>query len=431
MSVAKPTGPHAEEMLEPGGWPDVDESTLTQHVTELTTTLQQLTSVNETWMTQQAELTAPTTWAGGGATAAGTAITGAERTLAEKQADTAKNMLWCTSTAATVAATKTTIAANVTAAQAEITALETPPIAKDSQSQIQQIINSTRSLNQSAVTEAAAQVAPASFNPSDATVQKVISTGKVPDDAGTPTEKPQNVLTPSTPDTPSAPSTPTDPSTPESPSTPSTPTSPDTPSSPTTPTGTTTPVSNATTAANSTTTATSTAAESTTSTASDATSSMSQYMQMPMQMAQQAAQIPSQLASSASQGPQTVMQTAEQVAQQVSQMSGSSGKDTGDPSTIAASDHAQTTSSNPDHAQAASAHSGAERAPTGAKHDDFDLDLQLRNDTPTGAGIGGATNEGGCPLPVVTAPACTVAVPTAKCDDQLQTQGRGLPVVAP
>ena len=50
MSIAKPTGEYAEEMLNPGGWPETDEQSLYDRAQEFTRILQQLTTqVLEPW----------------------------------------------------------------------------------------------------------------------------------------------------------------------------------------------------------------------------------------------------------------------------------------------------------------------------------------------------------------------------------------------
>ena len=75
-----------------------------------------------------------------------------------------------------------------------------------------------------------------------------------------------------------------------------------------------------------------------------------------------------------------------------------------------------------DESGATSVHKAAEAISSG--NDGFDLDVQFTRANlapPAGAGVGGPTNDGICPMPVVTTPACTATcttpacIPTANC----------------
>ena len=70
MSVARPTGDYAEEMLNPGGWVETDEQSLYDRAQEFTQTLQQLTKSLEGLQHEQTEIFNRGVWEGGGASAA-------------------------------------------------------------------------------------------------------------------------------------------------------------------------------------------------------------------------------------------------------------------------------------------------------------------------------------------------------------------------
>jgi len=70
MGVAKPTGEYAEQMLDPGGWPDVDEQAFYDRAQQYTQVLRQVTDVLETCQHQQAEIFDGGIWSGSAAGAA-------------------------------------------------------------------------------------------------------------------------------------------------------------------------------------------------------------------------------------------------------------------------------------------------------------------------------------------------------------------------
>lgn len=70
MGVAKPTGGYVEKMLDPGGWPDVDEQVFYDRAQQYTQVLRQVTDVLETTQYQQAEIFNGGIWSGGAAGAA-------------------------------------------------------------------------------------------------------------------------------------------------------------------------------------------------------------------------------------------------------------------------------------------------------------------------------------------------------------------------
>jgi len=56
MTIPKPSGPYAAEMLDGGGWPEVDETALSGRADELTQTLRGVTSAMMNWQHAHGEL---------------------------------------------------------------------------------------------------------------------------------------------------------------------------------------------------------------------------------------------------------------------------------------------------------------------------------------------------------------------------------------
>src|ERR1700733_3805362 len=70
MSVAKPTGGYADRMLNPGGWPDVDEQVFYDRAQQYTLVLREATEVMDPCRYQRAEIFAGGIWSGSAASAA-------------------------------------------------------------------------------------------------------------------------------------------------------------------------------------------------------------------------------------------------------------------------------------------------------------------------------------------------------------------------
>ena len=56
MTIPKPVGPYAEEMLGGGGWPEVDEAVLSDRADQLVQHLRQVTSALMHWQAAHGEL---------------------------------------------------------------------------------------------------------------------------------------------------------------------------------------------------------------------------------------------------------------------------------------------------------------------------------------------------------------------------------------
>ena len=127
MGVAKPTGEYAEQMLDPGGWPDVDEQAFYDRAQQYMQVLRQVTDVLETCQHQQAEIFDGGIWSGSAAGAAngelGTLI-GEMQTL---QNGLATVITWHKHIALTIVQAKSDVTDNVINAHRTIDALENDP----------------------------------------------------------------------------------------------------------------------------------------------------------------------------------------------------------------------------------------------------------------------------------------------------------------
>jgi ESX secretion-associated protein EspK len=160
MTVAKPTGEYADEMLDPGGWVETDEQKLYDRAQELTRTLQQLTNSLEGLQHEQAEIFNGGVWEGGGANAAKGKLGGIIDEVTGLQNDFVKAITWYQNVAGTVAQTKTTIADRVSKAQQDIAVIEdeADQDGQDWSDVIEALVKQVHGENVADVTGAAAKV---------------------------------------------------------------------------------------------------------------------------------------------------------------------------------------------------------------------------------------------------------------------------------
>ena len=124
MRVARPTGGYAEQMLDPGGWPEVDEDVFYDRAQQYTKVLQQITEVLGSCQHQQAEIFDGGVWSG---TAAG-AANGELRTnvgeLVTLQNGLVTVVTWHRYIAMSIVQAKADISDNVETAHKRINSLE-------------------------------------------------------------------------------------------------------------------------------------------------------------------------------------------------------------------------------------------------------------------------------------------------------------------
>jgi hypothetical protein len=127
MGVAKPTGKYAEQMLDPGGWPDVDEQAFYDRAQQYTQVLRQVTDVLETCQHQQAEIFDGGIWSGSAAGAANGELGTLISEMKTLQNGLATVITWHKHIALTIVQAKSEITDNVTDAHRTIDALENDP----------------------------------------------------------------------------------------------------------------------------------------------------------------------------------------------------------------------------------------------------------------------------------------------------------------
>jgi hypothetical protein len=160
MSIAKPTGEYADQMLEPDGWVEVDEQSLHDRAQVLTTTLRQVTSALEGFQHEETEIFGGGVWSGGGANSAKGKLGEVVKDLQGVQNDLVKAITWYQKAADTVTQTKTAIADRVEKAQSKIADLkgDTNSDADDRQNAIDALVKQVHGTNVSDVTNAAGKL---------------------------------------------------------------------------------------------------------------------------------------------------------------------------------------------------------------------------------------------------------------------------------
>jgi hypothetical protein len=160
MSVAKPTGGYAGRMLDPGGWPDVDEQVFYDRAQEYTLVLRQATDVMETCQYQRSEIFGGGIWSGSAASAADAELGTLIDEMAKLQNGLATVITWHKYVAQTVVTAKSDVADNVVEAHRTIATLENDPSldADELTKQINTVVSTTHAANVSIVEGTAAQV---------------------------------------------------------------------------------------------------------------------------------------------------------------------------------------------------------------------------------------------------------------------------------
>ncbi|WAJ45183.1 secretion protein EspK [Mycobacterium sp. Aquia_216] len=160
MGLAKPTGGYAGQMLDPGGWPDVDEQVFYDRAQEYTQVLRQATDVMEASQSRRAEIFDGGTWSGSAAGAANGEFGTLLDQMVTLQNGLATVITWHKYVAQVVVQAKSDITDNVVEAHRTINALETDTSLDDAErnQQIEAVVNATHGANESIVDGTAAQV---------------------------------------------------------------------------------------------------------------------------------------------------------------------------------------------------------------------------------------------------------------------------------
>jgi hypothetical protein len=160
MGVAKPTGGYAEQMLDPGGWPDVDEQALYDRAQQYTQVLRQVTDVLETCRHQQAEIVDGGIWSGSAAGAANGELGTLSGEMTTLQNGLATVITWHKHIAVTIVQAKSDVTDNVVEAHRTIDALKNDPSldAAELTKQINTVMSAAHEANVSIVDGTAAQI---------------------------------------------------------------------------------------------------------------------------------------------------------------------------------------------------------------------------------------------------------------------------------
>ncbi|WP_293319522.1 secretion protein EspK [Mycobacterium sp.] len=160
LGVAKPTGGYAEPMIDPGGWPDVDEQIFYDRAQQYTRVLHQLTGVLETCQHQRAEIFDGGIWSGGAAAAANGELGALIDEMAVLQNGLATVITWHKYVAMTIVEAKSDVTDNVVAAHRTIDALEKDSSldAAERTQQISTVVSSAHAANVAIVDGTAAQI---------------------------------------------------------------------------------------------------------------------------------------------------------------------------------------------------------------------------------------------------------------------------------
>lgn len=157
MSITRPTGSYARQMLDPGGWVEADEDTFYDRAQEYSQVLQRVTNVLDTCRQQKGHVFEGGLWSGGAANAANGALGANINQLMTLQDYLATVITWHRHIAGLIEQAKSDIGNNVDGAQREIDILENDPSldADERHTAINSLVTATHGANVSLVAETA------------------------------------------------------------------------------------------------------------------------------------------------------------------------------------------------------------------------------------------------------------------------------------
>lgn len=160
MSLAKPSGGYAEQMIDPGGWPDVDEQACYERAQQYTQVLRQVTDVLEACQSQRSEIFDTGIWSGSAAGAANAALGTLIDGLVTLQNGLATVITWHKYVARTIVQAKSDVIDNVVEAHRTIASLENDTSLDDAErtQQITTVVTATHGANVGIVDGTAAQI---------------------------------------------------------------------------------------------------------------------------------------------------------------------------------------------------------------------------------------------------------------------------------
>ena len=191
MGIAQPAGEYAEQMISPGGWPEVDEATFAARSEEFAGVSRQLGVVLDSSAQQRMQVFEGGIWSGGAADAANDAFGRNIDQLTALKSDADDANRWHNQIAGVIADAKSAITDNVEAASATITELQND-IALDADERtaaINRVITTTHGANTGLVAATAEQILATA-------AQKTAPSG--PADSGDQTTRPSDTKTANT-----------------------------------------------------------------------------------------------------------------------------------------------------------------------------------------------------------------------------------------
>ncbi|CQD17193.1 ESX-1 secretion-associated protein EspK [Mycobacterium lentiflavum] len=160
MSIVKPTGQYAEQMLGPNGWPQVDEDTFYDRAREYTRVMSEITAVLEACQHEQISIFETGVWTGGAAGAAGGELATRIDELTTLQRHLARVVAWQRDIAGSVVRAKSEIGDNVELAHRQINELENDSRleAAERTDAIDTLVSATLAANVGVVSDTAEQI---------------------------------------------------------------------------------------------------------------------------------------------------------------------------------------------------------------------------------------------------------------------------------
>ena len=158
MGFAKPEGKYADRMINPDGWPAIDEQAFLSRSQELIGVLQKVDRGMESWLQEKTEISSGGIWTGSGATAGKGAIESRIREMTSQQSALVREIGWLNRQFGLILTTKVSIFDRVVETEAEISSLESASLKPEvRQNRIDELIKAAYESNVAEVQTAASE----------------------------------------------------------------------------------------------------------------------------------------------------------------------------------------------------------------------------------------------------------------------------------
>ncbi|BDN81280.1 MULTISPECIES: hypothetical protein [Mycobacterium] len=160
MSMLRPTGGYFDQLLEPGGWPEIDEDAFYERAQEFTQVLRQVTEVLESCQQRRTQVFDDGVWSGGAADAANGELGTNIGHLMTLQNDLATAITWHKYVAGLVVQAKLAIDTNAEVAHQQILVLQNEPglTAAERAIAIESLVVATHGANVAVVADTTEQI---------------------------------------------------------------------------------------------------------------------------------------------------------------------------------------------------------------------------------------------------------------------------------